>query len=256
MGYKYCVNHRRYPMILFTVNDRYNFESAVPTQDIRSRIHYISNSLTQMYGKLSFTVNPLHPEIDPIPMGPNQAYRLPHPVIDVSVEAQYAITPEIKILDTQDGFQIAISVNPGFLARAYTLLNFDEYMNLTHFSLNYEPYTLPQTRAAVMNVLYDQLPSLLGYIVWCNSRARSSITLGEPQEYTAQGSNADPTQYLGPIRDVTTLVIIRPAFLSVPTSGLASSVRTPTGLRPGFRLPWCTKIASKVKTVRRNRSSS
>lgn len=193
-------------LTLFTVNDRYNFESAVPTQDIRSIVHNLNSGLIPMFGRSALALLPIYTELPKrIPMGPDQAYRLPHSVINVSVEAQYPITPEIKIVDTQDGFRISISVGLEYLAKTHAILDFDEYMRLTHFHVDFEPWVRYQGdgRIAVMNVLYDQLPSLLGYIVWCNSRARSSITLGEPQEYEARGSNADPTQYLGPVRDVT-----------------------------------------------------
>lgn len=90
--------------------------------------------------------------------------------------------------------------------QSQVIAEFDPYLNLTGlqiiFSLHATPAEYDMIKRRLMRDLYNELPTVAGYLLASAGRGRVSVLLDEPREYQARGSHYPSTQTMGDIKEI------------------------------------------------------
>lgn len=193
-------------LIHLNPHDRFAFHSAVAAQDIQFLLNDLNSQLIYNTPN-SLVLNPFGVQLlNPIPMGTEGHFVLPYPEIDFDVSLLLDVTMKVKAESTTNGFRIFFLHTDGIFTNATLYLEFDHALTLTCLGITFGPFakSYPHERRMVMNAAFIDLPTILGYIVTCNSRGRSLVTLGEPREYNVlDNHDSQPVQNLGDVLGVT-----------------------------------------------------
>lgn len=187
-------------------SDRFLFHSAVDAQGIQHIINDLNSQLVyDVNGCLSPSVlGSLL--ISPIRMHTGGSFSLPYSYIEFETSLLQDSSITFRAEMKNGGFRIFINRTSNHLFASNLYMEFDSYLTLTAFSINFGPFAQHHIteRRILMNAAFMDLPTILGYIVDTNTRNRTSFTLGDPRQYTVQDNHdADSVQNLGDILQVT-----------------------------------------------------